>query len=39
MMLSAAPGTTITISAMGPDAQAAMEALCALVASKFGEDE
>jgi phosphocarrier protein HPr len=39
MMLSAAPGTTITISATGAEAQAALEALCALVASKFGEDE
>jgi phosphocarrier protein len=39
MMLAAAPGTTITISATGVDANEAIEALCALVASKFGEDE
>ena len=39
MMLSAAPGVTITISATGPDAAAAVEALCALVASRFGEED
>jgi phosphocarrier protein HPr len=39
MMLSAAPGTTITISATGNEAQAAVDALCALVSSRFGEDD
>ncbi len=39
MMLSAAPGTTITITATGNDAQAAVDALAALVASRFGEDD
>jgi phosphocarrier protein HPr len=39
MMLSAAPGTLITISASGPDAEAAVDALCALISSRFGEDD
>jgi phosphocarrier protein len=39
MMLSAGPGSTITISATGPDAHAALEALCALVAGGFGEED
>jgi phosphocarrier protein HPr len=39
MMLAAAPGVTITIAASGPDAAAAVDALCALVASRFGEDD
>jgi phosphocarrier protein HPr len=39
MMLTAAPGVTITISASGPQAEAAIEALCALIASRFGEDD
>lgn len=39
MMLAAAPGTTITIACSGPDAAAAMDALTALVANKFGEEE
>jgi phosphocarrier protein len=39
MMLAAAPGTTITISTSGKDAQVAMDALCALVADRFGEEE
>jgi phosphocarrier protein HPr len=39
MMLSAAPGTTITIAATGNEAEAAVEALCALVSSRFGEDD
>ena len=38
MMLSAAPGTTILVSAKGPEAQAALEAIAALVASKFNEE-
>lgn len=39
MMLAAATGTTITIACSGPDAQAAMDELCALVANRFGEEE
>jgi phosphocarrier protein HPr len=39
MMLAAGPGVTIHISAAGPDAAAALNALCALVASRFGEEE
>lgn len=39
MMLSAAPGTTIIISATGNEAQAAVDALCALVSSRFGEED
>lgn len=38
LLLAAARGTTITISAEGPDEAAAVEALCGLVASGFGED-
>ncbi|ADH91645.1 Phosphotransferase system, phosphocarrier protein HPr [Ancylobacter novellus DSM 506] len=39
MMLAAAPGTSILVEASGPDAQAALEALDALVADRFGEGE
>jgi phosphocarrier protein HPr len=39
MMLAAAPGTTITISATGADATQAVDALCALVSSRFGEED
>jgi len=39
MMLSAAPGTTITVTVKGPQAQAALDALTALVDSRFGEDD
>ena len=39
MMLAAGPGVTITVSATGKDAAAAVEALCALVSSRFGEDD
>ena len=35
MMLSAAPGTTIMVSAIGPEAQAAIDAITELVESKF----
>jgi phosphocarrier protein len=38
MMLSAAPGTTIVVSAAGPEAQAALDAITALVADKFNEE-
>jgi len=39
MMLAAGPGVTISVAATGPDADAAVDALCALVASRFGEDD
>jgi phosphocarrier protein len=38
LLLAAARGTIITISADGADEQAAVEALVALVQSGFGED-
>jgi phosphocarrier protein len=38
MMLGAAMGTSISVVASGPQAQAAMQALKQLVASKFDED-
>jgi phosphocarrier protein len=39
MMLAAGPGITITIQATGKEAAAAMDALCALVAARFGEED
>jgi phosphocarrier protein HPr len=39
MMLSAAPGTTITVEAFGPQAAEVLDALEALIASRFGEEE
>ena len=39
MMLAAGPGTSITIKARGKDAAEAMQAICALVNSRFGEDD
>jgi phosphocarrier protein HPr len=39
MMLSAGPGTTITVSAAGRDAEAAVAALAELIGSKFNEEE
>ncbi|MDQ0349604.1 HPr family phosphocarrier protein [Ancylobacter vacuolatus] len=39
MMLAAAPGTTILVEASGPQAQAAIDALEALVSDRFGEGE
>ena len=38
MMLAAAPGTTIVVSAIGPEAQAAIDAITNLVESKFNEE-
>jgi phosphocarrier protein HPr len=38
LLLAAARGTILTIAAEGPDAAAAMNELCALVSSGFGED-
>lgn len=39
LTLAAAQGTTITVSAVGADADAAVEAIAALLANRFGEDE
>ena len=39
LTLGAGRGTTITVSATGRDAEAAVDALAALVANRFGEDE
>jgi len=39
MMLAAAKGSTVVLEADGPDEEAAMEAITALVASRFEEDE
>src|SRR3954454_24078158 len=38
MMLSAGQATTILVSAAGPEAQAALDAITALVADKFNEE-
>ena len=38
MMLAAGPGTTIKVSALGPDADAAIKAITELVESKFNEE-
>ncbi|MEO7456070.1 MAG: HPr family phosphocarrier protein [Gemmatimonadaceae bacterium] len=37
MMLAAECGATLTLRAEGPDADAALDALAALIANKFGE--
>ena len=39
MMLAAGPGSTIVIQASGNQAREAVDALCALVSSKFGEED
>jgi phosphocarrier protein HPr len=39
MMLAAGPGVTITIQATGRQAAAAVDALCNLIASRFGEED
>ncbi|EFL89739.1 HPr family phosphocarrier protein [Ahrensia sp. R2A130] len=39
MMLAASPGCCIDVTARGPQAEAALDALDALVADKFGEGE
>jgi phosphocarrier protein len=39
LLLAAARGTTLTISADGPDEAAAVDALCQLVSSGFGEEQ
>ena len=38
MMLAAASGTTIAVGASGPEAEAVLEALAALVKNRFDED-
>jgi phosphocarrier protein len=38
MMLAAGPGSSIEVAAQGPDAQAAIDAIAALVEAKFNED-
>jgi len=38
MMLAAGPGCLIEVAAQGPDAQAALDAITALVEAKFNED-
>ena len=38
MMLAAGIGSSVEISADGPEAEAALDALCALVANRFDED-
>ena len=39
LTLGAGLGSTITVSAQGPEANEALDALAALVANRFGEDE
>jgi phosphocarrier protein len=39
MMLAAAPGCCIDLSASGVQAEQALEALCALIAQKFDEED
>ena len=39
MMLAAGRGTTVHLEAEGPDAAAALQALTALIAERFGEGE
>jgi phosphocarrier protein HPr len=39
MMLAAGLGVEVEIETSGPDEQAAMDALCALINDKFGEGE
>jgi len=39
MMLTAGPGITITIQATGREAGPAVDALCELIASRFGEED
>jgi phosphocarrier protein HPr len=38
MMLAAGPGTSVIVSATGPEAEAALDAIAELVASKFNEE-
>jgi phosphocarrier protein HPr len=38
MMLAASPGCSIRVTATGPDAEAVMDALDGLIATRFGEE-
>ncbi|WP_419907124.1 HPr family phosphocarrier protein [Hoeflea sp.] len=38
MMLAASPGCSISVSATGPEAQEALQALDELIANRFGEE-
>jgi phosphocarrier protein HPr len=38
MMLAASPGTSVIVSASGPEAEAALNAIAELVSSKFNEE-
>ncbi len=38
MMLAASPGSQVRLTASGPQAEAAIEAVAALIAAKFEED-
>jgi phosphocarrier protein len=39
LTLGAAQGTTITVTAKGPDAKACLDGIAALLENRFGEDE
>lgn len=39
MMLAAGPGTSVTVTALGAEAAAVLDALTTLVADRFGEEE
>lgn len=39
MMLAAGPGTALEVVAVGPDAAAAVEAICVLMRQRFNEPE
>ena len=39
LTLGAAKGTTIAVTALGPDAEACLDGIAALLADRFGEDE
>ena len=39
MMLAASPGSSITVEAIGKDAAEVIDALTALINSRFGEDD
>jgi phosphocarrier protein len=38
MMLAAGPGSEVEIEASGPEAEAALDALCKLIADRFDEE-
>lgn len=38
MMLAAGPGTSVVVSAKGPEAEAAVDAIAGLIADKFNEE-